>query len=185
MSDEKKQVDSNAVELLVARQRARAAAGGRQRSFLLVPFGATIKAMLDADVSLPLVRDWLEEDKQVKITLRTLRLFVLRQLGEEFYKDYCLRNGWQRTTQNSAALAKPAREPAAPILKGASQQQQGEKPRATPVIGQTEGLADAEIDYDALGKAATVEKTNNGFIKMPGEKEIKTTNEKPKKGESK
>lgn len=84
----------------------------------LKPFSARIRQMLDLDIPLPQIRSWLDDKKLVKITLQTLRNFVIKEFGEDFYKEYCLRNGWQKTKQNI-----PLKKSAEPrILKTAVQE---------------------------------------------------------------
>ncbi|MDP1541501.1 MAG: hypothetical protein Q8K59_13375 [Nitrosomonas sp.] len=64
------------------------------------PYSPRIKNMLDLDIPLPMIKSWLHEKKAIKITLQTLRNYVVKEFGEDFYKEYCLRNGWQKTKKN-------------------------------------------------------------------------------------
>lgn len=82
------------------------------------PYAERIKNMLDLDIPLPMIQSWLHEKKYLKLTLQTLRNFVIKKFGEDFYKEYCLRNGWQKTKQNI-----PLKKSAEPrILKTAVQE---------------------------------------------------------------
>lgn len=98
-------MDKDLAELL-ATQAARAEKSKRRRSFLIVPFTARIREMMENNISLPLINEWLGK-KEVAgvhpvVTLQTLRNFVVRELGEAFYADYCNRNGWAKSTQQRA-----------------------------------------------------------------------------------
>lgn len=76
---------------LKAQQKSRA------RSHLIAPYSSTIKEMIDLDISLPLIKGWLKDKKGVAITLQTLRNFVIRDVGDQYYEAYCKRNGWMKT----------------------------------------------------------------------------------------
>lgn len=70
----------------------------------LIEHRETIKKMMDADISLPLIFEWLTERK-VETALTTLRRFVKKTFGETFYVDFSSRNGWQKSKQ----IAPPVR----------------------------------------------------------------------------
>ncbi|MET3122299.1 hypothetical protein AAKU67_001893 [Oxalobacteraceae bacterium GrIS 2.11] len=54
-----------------------------------------IKKMMDADISLPVVYEWLV-DHGIDTSLTTLRRFVIKKFGKNFYLDFVERNGWQK-----------------------------------------------------------------------------------------
>jgi hypothetical protein len=58
----------------------------------------SIKTLMELNVSLPIILDWLEE-KKILTTLPALRRFIKRTFGEKFYNDFVFRNGWQKTKQ--------------------------------------------------------------------------------------
>jgi len=64
----------------------------------LIEHHELIKKMMDADISLPLIFDWLKEN-EVETALTTLRRFVKKTFGEGFYEDFSMRNGWQKNKQ--------------------------------------------------------------------------------------
>lgn len=64
----------------------------------LIEHQGSIKRMIDADISLPLIFEWLTENK-VETALTTLRRFVKKTFGESFYDDFARRNGWQKNKQ--------------------------------------------------------------------------------------
>lgn len=62
----------------------------------LSAYEAKLKEMLDLDISLPVILDWIfKEEKDKKYTtLPALRRYVVRTFGESFYHDFMKRNGW-------------------------------------------------------------------------------------------
>lgn len=63
----------------------------------LFEFETSIKKLMDLDVSLPVILEWLVEEKKVSTTLPALRRFVKRILGDHFYDSYTARNGWKKS----------------------------------------------------------------------------------------
>lgn len=62
----------------------------------LSAYNEKLKEMLDLNISLPVVLDWLAKQETVT-TLPALRRYVVRTFGETFYHDFLKRNGWLKT----------------------------------------------------------------------------------------
>ena len=62
----------------------------------LSAYNEKLKEMLDLNISLPVVLDWLAKQETVT-TLPALRRYVVRTFGENFYHDFLKRNGWLKT----------------------------------------------------------------------------------------
>lgn len=75
----------------------------QRRKANLVEHEAAIKKLLDLDVSLPVILEWLIEKKKIGTTLPALRRFIRRTLGKVFYDDFLVRNGWQKTKQKKSS----------------------------------------------------------------------------------
>lgn len=70
----------------------------RQRFKLnLFEFETSIKKLMDLDVSLPVILEWLVEEKKISTTLPALRRFIRRTFGDQFYDDFTVRNGWKKS----------------------------------------------------------------------------------------
>ena len=73
----------------------------RQQNLLLghqiAPHTEQIREMMELNISLPLIRGWLEEKKAVTVTLQTLRNFVVKTFGQDHYSDFVTHNGWLKT----------------------------------------------------------------------------------------
>jgi len=69
----------------------------------------SIKTLMELNVSLPIILDWLEE-KKISTTLPALRRFIRRMFGEAFYDDFVFRNGWQKTKRGQNQSAKSSAE---------------------------------------------------------------------------
>lgn len=82
--------------------KAKAASRKRIKTNLMA-HQESIKRMMDADISLPLIFEWLTENK-VKTALTTLRRFVKKTYGETFYDDFSRRNGWQKKKQSASPV---------------------------------------------------------------------------------
>ena len=89
--------DEDDIKKLVQAQKDRSLKTKMSRSFLIAPHLDSIKTMIGLNISLPLIKGWLDDKHKVVITLQTLRSFVVRTLGEDVYEDYCKRNGWAKT----------------------------------------------------------------------------------------
>lgn len=57
----------------------------------------SIRKLMDLDVSLPVILEWLVEEKQIATTLPALRRFIRRTFGEPFYDSFTARNGWKKS----------------------------------------------------------------------------------------
>lgn len=87
----------------------------QRRKANLVEHETAIKKLLDLDVSLPVILEWLIEKKKIGTTLPALRRYVRRTLGKAFYDDFLVRNGWQKTKQEKSSTlervsARPAKQ---------------------------------------------------------------------------
>jgi hypothetical protein len=88
------QMEPEAIEALRLKTKEK-----QRRKTDLARFDPTLKQMMDADISLPVILTWLFEEKQTETTLPALRRYIRRVFGEEFYENFLFRNGWQRTKQ--------------------------------------------------------------------------------------
>ncbi|OTP72166.1 hypothetical protein [Caballeronia sordidicola] len=71
--------------------------GGKATKYpVLEPVSDDIKKLMEADIALTVIRDWLDEKKGVSVVLNTLRKFVIFHIGRETYDAYLLRNGWAK-----------------------------------------------------------------------------------------
>jgi hypothetical protein len=68
---------------------------------LLEPALADIQKLVDADVALTVIRDWLEEKQNIKVVLNTLRKFVVLHIGRDTYDLYLRRNGWTKSVRKT------------------------------------------------------------------------------------
>lgn len=68
----------------------------QRRKTNLIEHETAIKKLMDLDVSLPVILEWLVGEKQIATTLPALRRFVNRSFGEVFYEEFTARNGWQK-----------------------------------------------------------------------------------------
>lgn len=55
-----------------------------------------LKEMLDLNISLPVILDWLAKQESIT-TLPALRRHVVRTFGQDFYNEFLKRNGWLKT----------------------------------------------------------------------------------------
>jgi len=102
--------------------KAKAASRKRIKTNLIAHY-ELIKRMLDADISLPLIFEWLAENG-VETTLTTLRRFVKRTYGEAFYDDFSKRNGWHKKKRKpslnrstEAGPGPPTTAPGRPVMR--------------------------------------------------------------------
>lgn len=92
----------------------------QRRKTNLVEHQASIKKLMDLDVSLPVMLEWLLNEKKVETTLPALRRFVRKTFGEEFYNNFAARNGWQKSKHEKSSssarmLKKPEKQKAEPF----------------------------------------------------------------------
>lgn len=59
-----------------------------------------LKEMLDLNISLPVILDWLAKQESIT-TLPALRRHVVRTFGQDFYNNFLKRNGWLKTKSKS------------------------------------------------------------------------------------
>lgn len=84
----------------------------QRRKTNLIEHEAAIKKLMDLDVSLPVILEWLVGEKQTATTLPALRRFVNRSFGEAFYEDFTSRNGWQKSKpQKTSPSARAGKTP--------------------------------------------------------------------------
>ena len=69
----------------------------QKRKTNLFEHESSIKSLMELNVSLPVILEWLLGTKNISTTLPALRRFVKKVFGESFYGDFVLRNGWQKT----------------------------------------------------------------------------------------
>lgn len=71
----------------------------------LVEHQVAILKMMELDISLPVVLDWLVAKKSICTTLPALRRFVKKAFGQKFYDEFTNRNGWQKNKQSALPKA--------------------------------------------------------------------------------
>lgn len=85
--------------------------GGKPTKYpLLDPVTGELEQLIENNVSLVVIRDWLEEKKGISVVLNTLRKFIILKVGREKYDAYLLRNGWAKNIHGKriSKQAKPA-----------------------------------------------------------------------------
>lgn len=121
-------------ELLLETQRR------QRRKTDLAEFDSSLKKMMDLDISLPVILEWLEK-KGEKTSLPALRRYVIRIFGDEFYSDFMRRNGWlkkKRIAKPVAAIAQPDPQKTIGTKPPTSAAQQpGETTNAPPPVRRT------------------------------------------------
>lgn len=117
----------------------------QRRKTNLIEHETAIKKLMELDVSLPVILEWLVEEKQVATTLPALRRFVRRTFGEEFYNNFAARNGWQKNKlQKSTSSARVSKTPV-PISAG---QERGGETEIPVVISSVESMLDGKQRED-------------------------------------
>ena len=71
----------------------------QRRKTDLSEFDGPLKEMMEANISLPVMLDWLKKKGEVT-TLPALRRYVRRVFGDDYYDDFVKRNGWHRNKEN-------------------------------------------------------------------------------------
>lgn len=118
--------------------------------------------LINRDVQLPYILKWLTEKNGEKLVLNTLRKYVVFKIGRVAYEEYLKRNGWLKPRKTLPGRGSTGS--CAPTTNGADGAETGSG------VGQDE----AQIDYNALAANLKTETTPNGFMRMPGEPDIKT-----------
>ena len=77
----------------------------RRQKTNLVEHQVAILKLMELDISLPLVLDWLIDKKCISTTLPALRRFVKKAFGQKFYDEFTNRNGWQKHKQSAPPKA--------------------------------------------------------------------------------
>ena len=113
----------------------------QRRKINLIEHETAIKKLMDLDVSLPVILEWLIGEKQIAITLPALRRFVNRSFGEAFYEDFTSRNGWQKTKLQK--ISPSARLGKTPVPTSAGQGRGGEAEMPV-VISSVESMLDGK-----------------------------------------
>lgn len=72
----------------------------------LSAFDTYLKEMLDLNISLPVMMEWLLKEKQTTTTLPALRRYVRRVFGDDFYQAFLIRNGWQKRPREASSIRK-------------------------------------------------------------------------------
>lgn len=118
------------------------------KSRKLKPYATSIQKMLSVDISLPMIQEYFDEKVKIKFTLQTLRSFVIKEFGEDYYRDYCKRNGWLK---NKKSVDKKI--PAEPRIQKTAVQEIEEipvqtQPRVVPHVSEEklEQLLNTHID---------------------------------------
>ena len=92
-------MEKKTIEALVEKTQKR-----QRRTTDLTQFDPTLKEMMTANISLPVILEWLEGQNKVT-TLPALRRYIRRVFGEDFYDNFLVRNGWHRTKQNGKRVS--------------------------------------------------------------------------------
>lgn len=86
--------------------------GGKPAKYIaLGEYRETIVKLMNLNVQLNLIRDWLVEKQGEQLVVNTLRKYIVRNIGREFYDEYLKRNGWTKTRRNSQPGAQSHEEP--------------------------------------------------------------------------
>lgn len=93
----------------------------QRRKTNLVEHQTSIKKLMDLNVSLPVMLEWLLGEKKIDTTLPALRRFVRREFGDEFYNNFVARNGWQKAKHEKSLSSartpgKPAKQKSEPPM---------------------------------------------------------------------
>ena len=89
------------IEELLEKQRQQNIKNQRLRGHQIAPHAGKIEEMMKLNISLPLIKGWLEEKKGVVVTLQTLRNFTIKTFGQDHYIDFVTRNGWLKTKKGA------------------------------------------------------------------------------------
>ena len=110
-------------ELKTLEQVAGQRRGGKPIKYLeLAAHRDTIVKAMQRDIPLPVLLDWLQENRDIAVVLNTLRKYVVKKIGRDFYDEYLRRNGWskpartaRRATQTTAPENVAANSPESKI----------------------------------------------------------------------
>lgn len=102
MNESDPKTDDNAIFDLELRKMIEVMDRKKIKRTNLGAFDDRLRKLMDLDVSLPVILEWLTE-KGRKTTLPALRRYVVRTFGKDFYLNYTRRNGWQKSP-NKVAL---------------------------------------------------------------------------------
>ncbi|TDK61216.1 hypothetical protein [Sapientia aquatica] len=69
----------------------------KKRKTNLNEYETSINRLMNLDVSLPIILEWLTGERKILTTLPALRRFIRRVFGDEFYDDFMRRNGWYKS----------------------------------------------------------------------------------------
>jgi hypothetical protein len=82
--------------------------GGKPAKYIaLGAYRETIVKLMDLNVQLNLIRDWLVEKQGEQLVVNTLRKYIIRSIGRDFYDEYLKRNGWTKTRRTPQPGAPP------------------------------------------------------------------------------
>ena len=95
------------IEELLEKQRLQNMKNQRLRGHQIAPYSGKIEEMMRLNISLPLIKGWLEEKKGVVVTLQTLRNFTIKTFGQDHYIDFVTRNGWLKTKKGQRSSDVP------------------------------------------------------------------------------
>ena len=71
----------------------------QRRKTDLSEFDGPLREMMEANISLPVMLDWLKKKGQIT-TMPALRRYVRRVFGDDYYDGFVKRNGWHRNKEN-------------------------------------------------------------------------------------
>lgn len=109
----------------------------RRKKTDLSQFDGNLREMMDLDISLPVILDWLISKGQIT-TLPALRRYVRRVFGEEFYDDFTERNGWMKRKQEKPISAESGTKPSV------------NKQTKPPTPEEIRGILDMKVDLSSI-----------------------------------
>lgn len=87
-------------ELQKLQQVAGQRRGGKPIKYMeLAAHRDSILKAMQRDIPLSVILEWLRESRDISVVLNTLRKYVVKQIGRDFYNEYLHRNGWIRSSK--------------------------------------------------------------------------------------
>ncbi len=115
--------------------QAMAQRGGKPTKYVQLDKYSEIEKLIAADVQLPFILKWLQDEKKEILVLNTLRKYVIFKIGREGYDEYLKRNGWlkkKRTIKSAvpelATSVLPVATPKSAIEKSNVEKKIGQNP---------------------------------------------------------
>lgn len=107
----KKISEGDIAELVRASQGQR---GGKSAKYTaLEAYRESIVELMDLNVQLTLILKWLTQKQGEQLVVNTLRKYIVRNIGRDFYDEYLKRNGWTKARRKPQPGAPPLPPPPA------------------------------------------------------------------------